>query len=297
MSTYFLTCFKKFLLRTGIGLFPLKDKKFRRKKALALVDKKYMKRYLYALDNLNKKTGTGKSNIIWTCWLQGEENAPPLVQACLRQMRRINPDKQVVIITSDNIRQYADIPAYIYEKWQKGRITNTHFSDILRVSLLYEHGGIWLDATVYQGGKIPDDILSAPFFAYHSKTFLRCFPQVVGNNSWFLSAVKQHPLMAGMRALLFEYWRHENKLIHYFVYHLFFDLMVENNRFCRELWEKAPLYYDDETVEALHENLLRPFDENLFRQIIDRSPIQKLSYKYTAPETTDATFEKFIISQ
>lgn len=296
MSWYFLTKIKKFFIRLGIGILPLKNKKFLRKKYLALADKKYLRRYLYALYEMDKDTNSIKPNIIWTCWLQGEENAPPIVQTCINSIRLHNPDKTVIVITAENLSTYIDMPDYILKKWHQGIITNTHFSDILRVCLLYQYGGIWLDATVFLGDTIPDAILKAPFFAYHSRTFLRVFPKVLGNNNWFLVSTAKHPLMSGMRLLLLTYWQHENHLCHYFFYHLFFDLMVENNDFCRQLWEATPLYYDDEKVEALYENLQQKFGKRLYNKIIKESPIQKLSYKYDQqPRKYKQTFEDYIL--
>lgn len=298
MYPYFITNIKKFIIRTGIGVLPLKNKKFLRKKMLLLADKEYLKRYLYALDNINKTVDNKpKEDIIWTCWLQGEENAPPIVKACINSIRRTYPQKKLIIITSDNMHQYADIPEYIYDKWRKGIISNTHFSDILRVCLLYQHGGTWMDATVFLGNTVDESIMQASFFAFHSRTYLRTFPKILGNNSWFLHSVPQHPLMAGMRELLFTFWQHENRLIHYFLYHIFFDLMVENNTFCQDLWQKTPLFYDDEKVEALYLNLANKFSQGQYHEIIRQSPIQKLSYKYPPLDASTQTFEQYILNK
>lgn len=294
---YVITKIEKFFTRLGLGIIPLENKKFIRKKVLAMLDKKYLRRYLSALNEIQKNTETAVKNreIIWTCWLQGEEKAPAVVKACLAQMRKMEANRKIVVITRENIRQYVTLPDYIWEKWQKGIIGNTHFSDILRVCLLYEHGGIWLDATAYLLKPIVPKIVDAPFFAYHSRTYLRIYPQVLGNNNWFLVSNPQHPLIAGIRAMLFAYWRHENSTIHYFIYHLMFDLMVENNELCAEEWRKVPLFYDDN--EELYENFLKPYNAKLLAEIAERNPVQKLSYKYTQEPTADFTFEKFVLAE
>ncbi len=294
---YLITKIEKFFVRLGLGLLPLKNKKFLRKKALAMLDKKYLRRYLSALDEIqaNTESAERERGVIWTCWLQGEDNAPAVVKACLAQMRKMEPNRKIVVITRDNIRQYVSLPDYIWEKWQKGLMSNTTFSDVLRVCLLYEHGGIWLDATVYLLKPIRDEIINAPFFAYHSRTYLRIYPKVLGNNSWFLVSNPRHTLIAGIRAMFFAYWRHENSTIHYFIYHLMFDLMVENNALCAAEWQKVPLFYDDN--EELYENLFKPYSAELLSEIAERNPVQKLSYKYTSQPTTDFTFEKFILGE
>lgn len=46
---------------------------------------------------------------------------------------------------------------------EKGIITNTHFSDLLRIELLINHGGLWLDATTYLTGTLPNYISENDF--------------------------------------------------------------------------------------------------------------------------------------
>ena len=41
-----------------------------------------------------------------------------------------------------------NMPDYIIRKQQSGEIDLTHFSDILRMMLLAQHGGIWMDSTL-----------------------------------------------------------------------------------------------------------------------------------------------------
>jgi len=45
-----------------------------------------------------------------------------------------------------------ELPGYIVEKWEKGRIPAAMFSDLLRVELLIKYGGTWIDSTVFCTG-------------------------------------------------------------------------------------------------------------------------------------------------
>lgn len=47
-----------------------------------------------------------------------------------------------------NYKDYVNMPDYIIRKQQSGEIDLTHFSDILRMMLLAQHGGIWMDSTL-----------------------------------------------------------------------------------------------------------------------------------------------------
>lgn len=293
---YLPTKIKKQLVRFAYNFCLSKDKKFKRKKALAMIDKKYLHRYLYVLDTVDKKIPQeAKENIIWTCWLQGEENAPDVVKACLKQMRKVENKQKIIVVTAENFAQYTTIPDYIITKWKAKKISNTHFSDILRVCLLYENSGTWLDSTTYLMDCLPQEIKTAEFFSYHSRTFLRKYPKVIGNNNWLISCKKHHPLIAGMRAFLFEYWQKENTAVHYFIYHLFFDLMVEEHPYFKQLWNNTVLFYDEN--EELYENFFNKYDEKLYNEIKSRNPIQKLSYKYEKPQITSKTFENVLLER
>lgn len=91
---------------------------------------------------------------IWMCWWQGEENAPEIVRACIDSVRRNAGGHEVVVITDENLSEYVDIPEWVLEKVRAGVMSRTNLSDLLRLSLLAEHGGMWLDATFFCSGSL-----------------------------------------------------------------------------------------------------------------------------------------------
>lgn len=106
---------------------------------------------------------------IWVFWGQGEASMPPLVKACYRQLTRFN--KNVLLITFDNVGDYIDLPEKVYHKVLNGKLSWAHFSDIIRTSLLAKYGGLWLDATVWVSGTLPiDKILEMPFWSANYKS-------------------------------------------------------------------------------------------------------------------------------
>ena len=97
------------------------------------------------------ESGTEKKTI-WWCWLQGIENAPSIVRACYNSLVQGEWFKDhgytVSVIDAQNWKKYIELPGYIVEKWEKGRIPAAMFSDLLRVELLIKYGGTWIDSTV-----------------------------------------------------------------------------------------------------------------------------------------------------
>lgn len=45
-------------------------------------------------------------------------------------------------------------------------MSRAHYSDIIRLALLYSYGGIWLDATIYMSGPLPQYITNEEWFMY-----------------------------------------------------------------------------------------------------------------------------------
>lgn len=92
----------------------------------------------------------GENCYIWVFWYQGEDDKmPEVVKMCINSIRRNANGHKVVVLTKYNWDDFIQMPDYIMKGVQNGYITLTHFSDLLRVSLLYEYGGLWMDATLY----------------------------------------------------------------------------------------------------------------------------------------------------
>ena len=79
--------------------------------------------------------------VIWICWFQGLENAPPVVKRCYESVKENLKCYTIHFLTAENMLEYADIPEGILQKWKKGIIGNAHLSDYLRSALLNKWGG------------------------------------------------------------------------------------------------------------------------------------------------------------
>lgn len=74
--------------------------------------------------------------------------APILVKRCYESVKSQFPDKDIILLDETNFVQYVKMPDYIIDKWKSGIIAPAHFTDLLRLALLIERGGCWIDATV-----------------------------------------------------------------------------------------------------------------------------------------------------
>ncbi|MDE6159383.1 MAG: capsular polysaccharide synthesis protein [Bacteroidaceae bacterium] len=118
--------------------------------------------------NLRESGTIAKDFNIWVFWAQGEENMPPIVKACYRQLCANN--KGVVkLLDLKNVGQYVSLPGFVFEKLREGKLLYAHFSDILRHSLIAKYGGFWIDATCWTGGAFPEELRQGAFISPHNE--------------------------------------------------------------------------------------------------------------------------------
>ena len=222
------------------------------------------------------------SNKVWICWFQGIESAPEIVQKCYESVRVNLLDKEIVVITSDNINDYVRFPDYIMEKWQKGIITHTHMTDLLRLELLIRNGGVWLDATVFCSDS------NIPGYFFHSDLFFyQCLkPGRDGHStymsSWLMSANSNNKLLMATRHLLYEYWREHDSMVDYFLLHDFMSIVLE---YYPEDWKNI-VPRDNAAPHVLLLRLFDEYDEGIWNAVKAQTPFHKLSYKFEKEKET-----------
>lgn len=234
-----------------------------------------------------------QNEIVWFLWLQGIENAPLLVQKCYKSVCENLGKYKINLLTSDNVFDFVKMPDFIIAKWKKGIISNTHFSDLLRIYLLEQQGGIWIDATVFFTGKIPKDILKNDFFVFQDlkpgrdgkATFI---------SSWFMKSAPNYPVVRFTRILLEKYWKKNNRLCDYFLLHIFMCMVL---RKFPKLWKPIP-QYTNSTPHVLFFTLFEQFDEIKFNSICNQTFLHKLSYKvFDESRMEGSVYEKIILEE
>lgn len=215
-----------------------------------------------------------KHEVVWVCWFQGESSAPELVKLCLKSIKKVK-GKRVVVVTKDNYKDFVDLPEYVVEKWKKGIISHAHFSDLLRMELLFKHGGIWLDATVFiSSDTLPDYLENSWLFLFQSLK-PGADGRAVAMSSWAMSSGPGNPVLALTRGYLFEYWRVNNKLYDYFLFHLvvtsILDLFPE---YCARIDKVC-----NSTPHILQLEMVDDLSNERVEQIMNLTCVHKLTHK------------------
>lgn len=213
---------------------------------------------------------------VWLCWLQGEENAPQIVKRCIDSIREFFSDRTVILITESNMFDYVKIPEFILAKWKEGKISNTHFSDILRLELLIKYGGIWIDATIY----CTKENKKSEYFSKHSLFLYSHTDKYRLIRSWFIIAESNNRLLRATRELLFQYHKEHDIIINYFIFHYFFHLSC--NEFIED-WEKV---YTLNVTLDWKQLLFERYNDKNWRYFLECTNLHKLTYKYPK-ELTD----------
>ncbi len=224
--------------------------------------------------------GGGHDNVIWWCWLQGIDDCPAICKACLESLRHWYPEYKVIMLDLQNIPNYITLPNHITQKYEHGIISHAHYSDLVRLELLNNYGGAWIDSTVYVTGRKSEELLRLPLF-----TFREPDPNLWSiAPSWFMISDAHHPIISLTRDLMFRYWEENDSLVNYFLIYMMFKMAVKAYP---DEWSRVPVVYE-QNMGMLREALFDEYSEEKVRKIEEASEIHKLTYqlntKYYNPE-------------
>lgn len=245
-----------------------------REKAYRYIKKKYSKyisRYEPSQDIIETRKKTNEKTI-WVCWWQGEENAPQIVKRCISTIRNYENDWNIQLISKENYLEYVMFPDYIISKWDKGIISNTHMSDLLRLELLIRYGGLWVDATVFLTGEIPAYIFEKKLFMFK---VMNTENHRVEYNNWFIYSIPNNELLKTTRYLLYKFWETENKTREYFLWHIMMTRILEYH----PEYADSIYYIPDELAHILGRNILKQYDERYWEILKSLTTVHKLTTK------------------
>jgi len=211
--------------------------------------------------------------IIWSCWFQSRECAPEIVQKCLRSWEEQNPGWEMRCLDADTIGRYIDLDKHVDLSCQQ--ITAASLSDILRLLLLHEYGGVWVDATTFCNVPLDtwiDQAAQTGFFAFSRPADDRDLA------TWFLAAKPNDRLLAKWTARVLAYWKGRTATRDYFwVHHQFGELLALDPGALAD-WQAVPRISADGPHSVQTAGLYDDFDAVQDR--VDWSaPLFKLSYR------------------
>ena len=242
-----------------------------------------MKPYLKYKDNGEYraiKVGPEKNlgKVIWVYWRQGEENAPGIVRKCIRSIRENSSGYRVIVLDGNKLSDYLTMPDFIEKKHKEGKIKEALYSDLLRISLLLEYGGVWCDATCFMTSNIPSIVEDVPFFMFN---MCLLFPNTIPSecSSWFIKADKGNVTLRKLRNVLFHYYRKHGWTPNYYLFHITLGLLIHTDEEVHKEWEDKP-YICNMNPHVFLFSFRRQYCEQIYKHILNSCFIHKLTYKY-----------------
>lgn len=234
-----------------------------------------------------------QNRTVWTLWIQGFDEAPPLVKFCQDELRDGN-EFNLKSMDLEQVISGTKIQPDLIQMYNSGALSPTKLSDMIRLILLWEHGGIWLDSTVLVADKSFLEDLSS---IGHNSVFMAGYKQRESNtagthigSNWALASDPKSHWTSHMIQCFETLLRKTNGGIHYFD---FFHVAALLDHYCEEC--KSSMISDPtdgRNYDMLH-NALYQGNLEIAKSAWSLAPIHKLSYKTFI---FDASHRKFLSS-
>ena len=212
--------------------------------------------------------------------------ARPVVACYQRDARKpgaivqgLSEGYEIKVIDAKNWKEYIELPDYIVGKWEKKQIPPALFSDLLRLQLLIEHGGTWIDSTAlctgFKGSKLQEfkNYLDADLFLFQYTPEKTTGDISISN--WFISAHSNNEVLIVLRDMLFAYWKDYNCTLDYYIFHLFFAKVAKEYP---EQIAAMPYGYSVNSLVLLHHWGER-FDQNKWDKLVANVCFHKLAFR------------------
>ncbi len=251
---------------------------------------------------------------IWFLWLQGYDQAPQLVQRCFKTWQQLNPDWDLVFLTEDNLSDYVDLGL---PEYKMATLTRPLISDLVRLKLLAEHGGVWVDSTCIC--KQPLDhwlgqYLDSGFFVFHqhdkeriltswfmvsepgnalTQKMYQAFSDYFLNNTFSNYGTFKRPIrkltekILNMSPQTTRFWfsafvRKVLRISPYFAIHYLFEHLVYRDSECKDIWQRTNDFPAVAPQKIRRVGPLTPLSKQIkqdFDNCVD--PLYKLKYKWS----------------
>ena len=286
-----------------VSLFKINNKKYEyfkyKHNVILIYLKKKLKKTISKYKNKrNNIVSFNEKYPIWVFWWEGKENLPVICNTCYETIKYFSDGHKINFITKDNYKDFVNIPDYFIKKVEKKRYSLTFFSDVLRMCLLYEHGGLWLDLTVLltkQLQPLPEICSHLGFWVPkdNGDIIQTCFGAknwIIREGRWLSFCIytsKNNLLPEYARELFFEYTRKFNKLIDYFLVDYIISIAYDTNIDIRVMIDSVP-DNNPKIHEILHRlNMNYEYNKKLFDEITEKNNFHKLNWKENFYENTE----------
>lgn len=221
---------------------------------------------------------------IWVCWWQGYENMPLVCKMCYERLIRLNKNSEIILLTRENYNDYVNLSSDIIRLFSEGKINLALFSDIMRNSLLANHGGIWVDATIWCKEEFDFSYMSKDVWWSIKNSTENVKKESLGHGiteglwTGFLQAgVPNNIVNEFVLDCFTEYYKKYDMSLNYFLQNLFIRVGYE----CVDSIKNTidSINESNEKVYLLHEQINDKYSKTKWEDITKDTQLFKLTYK------------------
>ena len=227
---------------------------------------------------------------IWVCWLQGGSKMPELAKVCFESIRHNANGHEVILLTADNYNQYVELPEIALRRYENRQISHAHFADIIRMNLLTQQGGLWLDATMLITAPIDESIFSRPIFSIKTKPS----GYFVSECRWAVFALacqRNNMLMAYVSQAFENYLKDNDILIDYFLFDQFIDIICKQFPELNGMVNDIP--FNNSEVHGLRDRLTAQYNSDQMKTLSKETSMFKLNTRTFSEEQLTSSIGSF----
>ncbi|WP_162606842.1 capsular polysaccharide synthesis protein [Limosilactobacillus reuteri] len=243
--------------------------------------------------NKEKNLEEGKNEgPIWIFWWQGIDNMPEIVRYCFNSVKKNAGSRKVILIDEENYLKYSNLPPRIIKLFQEKKISTAHFSDVLRFNLLKNHGGLWLDATVFVSNKIDDSYFKGLYTCSGLNNPGNFF---ITEGKWCIfifGGPKELPLFKYMCLFYENYFKYNSSVVDYFMTDYALNYAWKKN--ISNFEQYTTTNNNNPNLYALIRLLNERFDRKEWDYISKKTNMYKLSYKKRVKEDNGTYYDVIV---
>lgn len=254
-------------------------------------------------EQIKLKKTFNNEKIIWQFWGQGWdfEKLPDVVKISYKSVEKYKKDYEIIHLDMNNINDYLEIPAYILKKVENKKMGFAHFTDIIRLALLYNYGGVWIDATILLTDYLPQEYFEMDYFMFQRDDNLENKKDWEDYDDFYFSwnnemkvrvlnsiifAKKNNEIIKTLLDMLLIFWEHNDLVPNYFFFQVLYTELIENY-----YKKKQCKIVSDTLTHELIRVWFDKFSQEKLDEITKRNNVHKLTYKIdSGKRDTKGTF-------
>lgn len=220
----------------------------------------------------------GNESSVWVLWWQGLEQAPDIVKMCIESIRQHIGNRTLMVLSEKNYQEHVTLDNRYLEMVDQGKITRTQFSDLLRLNLLFQQGGVWLDATYLLTGSLPSYLSALPFFTIRHG-MEKEYPMSKG--FWTSSALAFGKGSEELKLFIDvydAYFSKHDKVVDYLLTDYVFAVCCDHCEEIHKMFENVPM--NNQNVNKLLLIMNKLYAKQLVAHTTKNSTLNKLNRRY-----------------